>query len=98
MKNRYYYRIDRNGTEDEITIHNPEGRLMLSVAFWDQPDIADAQQRKADAELIVAALNAYRPRKPKKKLSDFEKAMARTNAALAKSLRQPMPKETVYKS
>ena len=65
---RYYATLDRNGTEDEIVIHTPEGRPMLSVAFWDDegpdedgnpdPLKASADQIKADAALIVQALNA----------------------------------------
>jgi hypothetical protein len=61
MTNAYYATLDRNGTEDEITIHAPDGRRMLCVAFWDEDDIPDADQLKADAMLIVKALNAYKP-------------------------------------
>jgi len=57
----YHATIDRNGTEDELTIHTPEGRPMLCVEFWDEPDSVTAQQLKKDALLIVKALNAYRP-------------------------------------
>jgi hypothetical protein len=63
---KYYATLDRNGTEDEITIFTPDGRRMLCVAFWDEPDIASAGQLKADAVLIVNALNAYRPKVAKK--------------------------------
>ena len=52
-----YATLDRNGTEDEITIFTPEGRRMLCVSFWDEPDIASAAQLKADAEMNVTALN-----------------------------------------
>jgi hypothetical protein len=66
MKHKCYYAtLDRNGTEDEITIFTPDGRRMLCVAFWDEPDIASAAQLKDDALLIVNALNAYRARKRK---------------------------------
>jgi hypothetical protein len=55
----YYATLDRNGTEDEITLYTPEGRRMLCVSFWDEADIPEAGQFKADAGLIVEALNAY---------------------------------------
>jgi hypothetical protein len=58
----YYATRDRNGTEDEITIHAPDGRAMAFIWFWDEPDElarADADAKKADARLIVDALNAY---------------------------------------
>lgn len=61
----YYATQRRNGTEDEITIYTPGGRQMLCVGFWDaewddDPVKHDAEQLKADAMLIVNALNAYR--------------------------------------
>lgn len=61
---KYYATLDRNGTEDEITIYTPDGRPMLCVAFWDA-DAWDAgqpgaEQLKADAVLIVEALNSHR--------------------------------------
>lgn len=58
---RYYATLDRNGIEDELTIHGPDGRPMLSVGFWDDEDSPTASRLKADAELIVNALNAYQP-------------------------------------
>jgi len=62
----YYATQNRNGTEDEITIYTPEGRAMLCVSFWDKNPWDDGQanapQIKADAELIVNALNAFRSR------------------------------------
>jgi hypothetical protein len=63
----YYTSQDRNGTEDEITIHAPDGRELAYIWFWeaeaDQPGAGD-QEAKADAQHIVAALNAYRPGSP----------------------------------
>lgn len=64
----YSATLSRNGTEDEITIYTPRGRPMLCVAFWDREDDDDplrehADQLKADALLIVKALNAYRCRR-----------------------------------
>jgi hypothetical protein len=61
---QYYAARSRNGTEDEITIYTPDDRSMLCVAFWDREDDDDplgehADQLKADAELIVNALNSY---------------------------------------
>ena len=73
-RKRYYAAQHLDGTEDIITIYTPEGRPMFQVDFWDEsywePDdpmkpIAD--QIKADAALIVAALNAYKPRRSRKK-------------------------------
>lgn len=67
MKKQYYAEQLRDGTEDVITIYTPEGRPMLAVAFWDRDAWDDGEERapqlKADAALIVDALNAYRPRK-----------------------------------
>ena len=98
LTNPYYATLDRDGTEDEITIFTPNGRPMLRVAFWDEPDIASAEQLKTDALLIVSALNAYRPRKPRKKPSDDEKRAAKIAASIRANLRKPMPKLTVYKA
>jgi hypothetical protein len=60
----YHISQDRNGTEDEITIHAPGGRELAYIWFWDeeydQPGVGD-QQAKADARHIVDALNAYGP-------------------------------------
>ena len=61
----YHASLGRNGTEDEITIRAPDGRALAQIWFWDeepdQPGVGD-QQAKADAQLLVAALNAYRAR------------------------------------
>jgi hypothetical protein len=61
----YHSSLGRNGTEDEITIHAPGGRALAQIWFWekelDQPGVGD-QQAKADAQLLVEALNAYRAR------------------------------------
>lgn len=63
MTKNYYWTQGRNGTEDEITIYTPDDRPMLCVAFWDKRDCDDGQENapelKADAQLIVDALNAY---------------------------------------
>lgn len=71
---KYHATLDRNGTEDEIIIYTPQGRAMLSVAFWDEPYRhkkdpvrPEAEQKKADAMLIVDALNAYKPRRAKRR-------------------------------
>ncbi len=67
MKKRKRYQAvqSRNGTEDEITIYTPAGRAMLCFGFWDaeydnDPAKLNADQLRADATLIVDALNAYR--------------------------------------
>lgn len=59
-RKRYYATVDRNGTEDEITIHAPDGNCMAFIWLWDEPDCPEAKRKKADATLIVNALNAYR--------------------------------------
>src|SRR4051812_30580082 len=64
----YYSTQDRNGTEDEITIYTPDGRPMLCVGFWDVEHVEDPandnpDQVKADALLIVDALNIYKSAK-----------------------------------
>ena len=58
MKTLYYHTQDRNGTEDEILIHAPDGTEMACIWFWDQGDERSAAI-KADAQLIVDAINAY---------------------------------------
>jgi hypothetical protein len=64
MTKAYYWTLGCNGTEDEITIYTPDDREMLCVGFWDRKAWDDGQenapQLKADAQLIVDALNAYR--------------------------------------
>jgi hypothetical protein len=79
-RKKYYATFDRNGTEDEIIIYTPEGRAMLSVAFWDEPyrDADDpvrleSEQKKADAMLIINALNEFR-RSSSKKMTKDDKA------------------------
>jgi hypothetical protein len=62
-KKKYYATLDRNGTEDEISIRTPEGRELAFIWFWDDADCPHAAAKKVDAEFIVAALNAYRGRK-----------------------------------
>jgi len=61
----YHTGLGRNGTEDEITIHAPDGRGLAHIWFWDatpdQPGAGD-RQAKADAQLLVEALNAYHAR------------------------------------
>ena len=65
MPGRYFSTIDRNGTENEIAIHAPDGRAMMFIQFWGEEGEA-ADQVKADAKLIVDALNLIRS--PRKKL------------------------------
>jgi hypothetical protein len=70
MTKKYYATTCRNGTEDEIIIHAPDGREMLCVGFWDaewddDPMKHNADQLKADALLIVNALNAYAKKPPR---------------------------------
>ena len=65
-RGQYYARF----RPDEIIICTPDGRPIAYLQFCDDPDeecrpIAD--KHKADAGLIVAALNAYRPKSAKKK-------------------------------
>ena len=65
-RKRYYATLDRNGTEDEITIRTPDGREMAFMQFWEYFNgerTEGAKQAEADAELIVKALNAYKGRK-----------------------------------
>jgi hypothetical protein len=57
---KYYATLDRNGTEDEITIVSPSGESLAYIWFWDEPDTRDANKAKADGMLILNALNAYR--------------------------------------
>lgn len=53
----YTATLDRNGTEDEFTIHAIDGRPMATIQFWDG-DEAGSRQAHEDAELILDALNA----------------------------------------
>jgi hypothetical protein len=87
---KYYATLDRNGTEDEITIITPEGRAMLCVGFWDaewddDPLKHNADQLKADALLIVDALNSYRKRRWWQRAFGPSKPAAIENAHLAVS-------------
>ncbi len=63
----YHTSQRRNGTEDEIVIHAPDGREMAYIWFWDQegdqPGVGDKEAR-ADARRIVDALNAHRQARP----------------------------------
>jgi hypothetical protein len=94
----YYLMLAREAAMDEITIHAPNGRPMASIAFWDEDDefaTPAADRAKADAELIIKALNAYRPRKPPGE--PFEKRIATAKARVWANLRKPMPKATAYR-
>ena len=61
----YHTSQRRNGTEDEIIIHGPDGRHMAYIWFWekgwDGPGVGD-KTAKADARRIINALNAYQTR------------------------------------
>jgi hypothetical protein len=63
-RTRSYATLDRNGTEDEIAFHAPDGRKLAFIWFWDeeydQPGVGD-KEAKMDAQLILNALNVYRP-------------------------------------
>jgi hypothetical protein len=63
----YHTSQRRNGTEDEIIIHAPDGRHMAYIWFWDEgwdgPGAGD-KTAKADARRIINALNAYQPANP----------------------------------
>ena len=63
----YYTSQRRNGTEDEIVIHAPDGREMAYIWFWDKgwdgPGAGD-KTAKTDARRIINALNAYQPARP----------------------------------
>lgn len=61
-RKKYYLSLDRNGTEDEITIHAPNGRGIAFIWFWDDAECVEAAQKHRDAKLIVDALNAFRSR------------------------------------
>lgn len=54
----YTATLDVNGTEDELTVRDPEGRAMASVVFW-ATDEESRGRAEADARLIVDALNAF---------------------------------------
>lgn len=88
----YTYQRSTDGCDETFDILTPEGGHLVSVHFWDA--VVEAE---ADAKLIVNALNAYKPRKSRKKLSDHEKIVAKARAVTAAALRKPMPKVTVYK-
>lgn len=53
----YTATLDVDGTEDELTIRDPEGRPMATIQFWDS-DEGSRNRAHADARAIVAALNA----------------------------------------
>lgn len=54
----YYATLDQDGTEDEITIRTPEGRAMATILFWDEMETANASTARANAQIILDALNA----------------------------------------
>ncbi|MFO0958264.1 MAG: hypothetical protein U0800_12695 [Isosphaeraceae bacterium] len=61
---KHYATLNRSGTEAEITIYTPDGRAMFYVGIWDTRQVEDPandnpDQVKADAELIVDALNTH---------------------------------------
>lgn len=61
-RKKYYVTIDRNGTEDELCVHAPDGRIMASTQTWH--DVDTDGQAQADIKLIVDALNAYKREAP----------------------------------
>jgi hypothetical protein len=52
----YTYRRESDGTDETFDIRTPDGELLTSVPFWDA-----GEQAEANAQLIVDALNAYKP-------------------------------------
>lgn len=56
---QYHATLDRNGTEDEVTIHAPDGRPMAIIQFW-ASEMEGAARTGENARLIVDALNAYK--------------------------------------
>ncbi|VTR93384.1 unnamed protein product [Gemmata massiliana] len=64
MQNPFTYAHGQNGTEEEFHIISPEGRTMAVIEFWDEPGTDDAARARADVELIVNALNAYKQAGP----------------------------------
>lgn len=53
-----YVNQDTNGTEDELTIRNPNGEPMASITFWGS-DEGSRSRAHADCKLILEALNAF---------------------------------------
>jgi hypothetical protein len=64
---KYYATLDRNGTEDEITITSPAGEELAYIWFWDDPESTYVPQAMVDAMLMVNALNAYKPKAARKR-------------------------------
>jgi hypothetical protein len=57
---RYTYRRGSDGVDDTWDIYDPEGKLVVSIRFWDGPNVADAVEAAVTeerAKLIVDTLN-----------------------------------------
>jgi len=89
---KYTYYNSTQGCDETFEVCKDDGTHIASIHFWEQ-----RAEAEANAKLVVDALNAYRPRKTKKKLSDYEKAITKAQAVLKANLRKPMPKGTPYK-
>lgn len=56
----YTYHRDKDGVDDTFDIMTPNGKHLVSVRFWDEPDMPENLARaEAKARLITFALNAY---------------------------------------
>jgi len=54
---RYTYRPGQDGVDDTWDIHDPYGKFVVSIRFWDSIP-GDAAKAEARAKLIVKTLNA----------------------------------------
>ena len=55
----YTFSRDRDGTFDTFDIRSPEGQVIASLYFWDEPDTDEAKQAEASARTICKQLNRW---------------------------------------
>jgi len=54
---RYSYHRSSDGYDDTFLIEDSDGRCILQLHFWDEPDTEEAAIAEAKAQMLVAALN-----------------------------------------
>lgn len=55
---QYTYRRGRDGVDDTWDIHDPYGKFVVSIRFWDDIESDEATETEGRAQLIVKTLNA----------------------------------------
>jgi|HubBroStandDraft_4_1064222.scaffolds.fasta_scaffold1670305_1 hypothetical protein len=57
----YTYQFNgRDGTFDLIDIISPDGKVIASLYYWDEPDTTEAARAERSARIVCRHLNRWR--------------------------------------